>query len=146
MGMIKDKEISGLCINGEIECLTCLDRRKADWGLVTEDQIITQGDTDPNEENWYFCDNCKKQLYKAKDDWDTVAKKYDFRGANFNGIIKCVDCLGYNSWSDWGEVEEHQFISLKDLEESDERIFCDKCQKQLRKSFRPTKENARSEK
>ena len=61
MGMVRQEDIVAIWWDeNQIVCSECLSND--DWDNLKEDQIITSGDIERDEETLYFCDRCKKQI------------------------------------------------------------------------------------
>jgi hypothetical protein len=58
MGYIKGEDIRGYYFNNTVVCNNCV--TPEDLNELQEDQIITE--TEMTEDDYYFCDRCKKQL------------------------------------------------------------------------------------
>lgn len=47
---------------------------------------------------------------------------------NEDGSVKCRECM---SEEDWKQLKEEQIITIGDLEEDHEYIYCDYCEERL---------------
>ena len=56
MGYIKGEDVRGYQFTNEIICSECI--KSEELSEVTEDEILC----DFSEEDFYFCDRCKKQM------------------------------------------------------------------------------------
>jgi uncharacterized protein with PIN domain len=58
MAHIKGEDVRGYEVEGKILCSDCMG--KDALTEIVEDQILTESEME--EEDFYFCDECKKQL------------------------------------------------------------------------------------
>lgn len=58
MGYIRRDDVRGAWIGGSLYCESCI--KGDEWNDVKEENLVLESNMD--EEDFYFCDECKNQL------------------------------------------------------------------------------------